>query len=132
MVWKTYLPLLTIFLVSSFSIVKGDVKPVKDVRNLNVISVEKGTLAFSPKVILVKPGTTITWANQDIQQHFLMFSSATSDAITTENEPPVNEPLPPGVRFQHKVSHVGIYPYFCAIHNQMWGMVMVDENIAVK
>ncbi|MHB8482885.1 MAG: cupredoxin domain-containing protein [Nitrospiria bacterium] len=129
---KTSIPFLTLFLLVSLSIVKGDVKPVQDVRNLNVITVEKGTLAFSPKVILVKPGTTVTWVNQDIQDHFLMFSSATSDVKTTENEPPVNEPLHPGTRYQHKISHTGIYPFFCGIHNQMWGMVMVDENVASK
>ncbi len=127
---KTCVPFLTLFFLISFSTVQGDVKPVKDIRNINTIIIEKGTLSFSPKVILVKPGTTVTWANQDSQDHFLMFSSATSDAKTIENEPPVNEPLHPGDRFQHKVSHVGVYPFFCGIHNQMWGMVMVDEHVA--
>ncbi|MBI1822774.1 MAG: hypothetical protein HY200_02315 [Nitrospirae bacterium] len=119
-------------LLFSIPLVKGSSKPVPDVRNLNLITVEKGTLSFSPKVVLVPPGTTLTWVNQDIQDHFLMFSSAASNEKTLANEPPVNQPLPPGIRFQHKISHTGIYPFFCAIHNQMWGMVMVDENMSAK
>jgi len=126
-----FLPILFL-LLSSITLVKGSSKPVPDVRNLNLIVVEKGTLSFSPKVVLVKPGTVLTWVNQDIQDHFLMLSSATSNEKTIANEPPVNQPLPPGTRFQHKISHTGIYPFFCAIHNQMWGMIMVDENVVTN
>ncbi|HXN06973.1 MAG TPA: plastocyanin/azurin family copper-binding protein [Nitrospiria bacterium] len=107
----------------------GEEKKVKDVRGLTAITVEKGTLAFSPKIILVKPGTAITFANQDDREHFLMLSSATSSQTAMEEEPPLNEPLPPGAKITHKITHIGIYPYFCGIHNQMWGMVMVDNNV---
>jgi plastocyanin len=126
-----FLPILFLLLFS-LSFVNGSTKPVPDVRNLNLITVEKGTFSFTPRVVLVKPGTTLTWVNQDGQDHFLMLSSATSNEKTIANEPPLNEPLPPGARFQHKISHAGIYPFFCAIHNQMWGMVMVDDNIPSK
>jgi plastocyanin len=126
-----FLPTLFLLLFS-LSLVKGSSKPVPDVRNLNIITIEKGTLSFSPKVVLVKPGTTLTWINQDVQDHFLMLSSATSNEKTLANEPPLNEPLSPGARFQHKITHTGIYPFFCAIHNQMWGMIMVDENVATR
>lgn len=108
---------------------KVEEKKVKDVRNLTAITVEKGTLAFSPKVILVKPGTTLTFANQDDREHFLMLSPATSSETAMEEEPSLNAPLPPGAKITHKITHIGIYPYFCGIHNQMWGMVMVDNNV---
>jgi plastocyanin len=123
------LPFLFVLLFS-LPPASGSSRAVPDVRNLSLITIEKGTLSFSPKVVLVRPGTTLTWVNQDVQDHFLMFSSATSNEKTMANEPPINQPLPPGIHFQHKVAHSGIYPFFCAIHNQMWGMVMVDENIA--
>lgn len=113
-------------------LVKGSSKPVPDVRNLNIFTIEKGTLSFSPKVVLVKPGTVLTWINQDSQEHFLMLSPATSNEATIANEPPINQSLPPGGRFQHKINHIGIYPFFCAIHNQMWGMIMVDESASGK
>jgi plastocyanin len=125
-----YILLPGFFLSISLSMVKGSSKPVKDVRNLNLITIEKGTLSFSPKVILVKPGTTVTWVNQDTQDHFLMFSPAASNAKSNEPDSMINQPLPPGARFQHKIERVGIYTYFCGIHNQMWGLVMVDENVA--
>jgi len=105
--------------LSSVSLVKGSSKPVGDVRNKTEFTVEKGTFSFSPKVVLVRPGTNLTWINQDTQDHFLMLSNATSNEKTIASEPPINQPLPPGFRFQHKISHTGIYPFFCAIHNQM-------------
>lgn len=125
-----YILLPGVFLFISLSMVKGTATPVKDVRNLNLITIEKGTLSFSPKVVLIKPGTTVTWVNQDIQDHFLMFSPAASNTKNNEPDLMINEPLPPGTRFQHKIGRVGIYTFFCGIHNQMWGMVMVDENVA--
>ena len=118
---------LLFWILFSLPFVYGSARPVPDVRNIDRIVIQKGTFSFSPKVVLVKPGTTITWINEDIQDHFLMFSSALSNEKTLASEPPVNEPLPPGIQYRHKVSHTGIYPFFCAIHNQMWGMVMVDE-----
>ena len=121
------IPALSLILFSSHA--GGEVKRAKDVRNLNLITVEKGTLLFSPRVVLVKPGTTITWSNQDDRDHFLMLSPATSSQASMTEEPPFNEALPPGALIKHKITHVGIYPFFCAIHNQMWGMVMVDEQV---
>jgi plastocyanin len=86
--------------------------------------------AFSPNLVTVKVGDTVTWTNNDDSQPHTVTSGTGSDnpdkgkafdsgtsALTTK-----------GKTFQHTFTKVGEYPYFCELHPSMVGKVVVVVN----
>jgi plastocyanin len=74
--------------------------------------------AFSPRVITVSAGTTITWTNGDDDLHTVVaidhsFHSAALDS---------------GDAFSHTFVKPGTYPYFCTLHPEMTGEVVVKPS----
>jgi plastocyanin len=72
-------------------------------------------LKFSPTGMTVKVGTTVVWTNNDTHNHTVqsehnIFSSAN---------------LAPGKSFSYTFNSVGTYNYYCAIHPDMKGMIIV-------
>lgn len=70
---------------------------------------------FHPAVITVPVGTTVTWTNDDVEQHTVTArdKSFNSDAINN------------GQTFSFTFSQAGSYDYFCQIHPHMTGTVVV-------
>jgi plastocyanin len=71
---------------------------------------------FNPARITVKAGSTVTWVNLDDEPH-TVFSDAglfRSSALDTHE------------RFAFKFDKAGTYRYFCTIHPQMVGTVIVE------
>ncbi len=72
---------------------------------------------FGPKVITVPVGTTITWINHDDEPHTVVSSANPrifrSEALDTTD------------KFSFTFDKVGTYAYFCSIHPQMTGTVVV-------
>jgi plastocyanin len=71
--------------------------------------------AFAPQVIVVKPGTTITWTNADEDPHTVTandksFHSAAMDSDDT---------------FSFTFTRPGEFAYFCSLHPHMTGKVIV-------
>ncbi len=71
--------------------------------------------AFAPQVIVVKPGTTITWTNADEDPHTVTandksFHSAAMDSDDT---------------FSFTFTRQGEFAYFCSLHPHMTGKVIV-------
>jgi plastocyanin len=71
--------------------------------------------AFSPKALTVAPGTTVTWVNQDDEAHQLMSKGKEfrSPALDTNDV------------FSFTFSKSGTYDYFCTLHPQMIGTIVV-------
>ncbi len=78
-------------------------------------SVTIENFAFVPAVIQVAAGATVTWTNQDIEQHTVTARdhSFTSDALATAQT------------FKHQFNQAGVAEYFCEIHPHMIGHVIV-------
>ena len=74
--------------------------------------------AFSPATITVKPGTTVTWTNQDSASHTIM-SDGTPAAFSSGT-------LANGATYQFTFTSPGTYPYHCTIHPSMTGTVVVQ------
>jgi len=71
--------------------------------------------SFSPASLTVAAGTTVTWVNRGTAMHTV----TTNDALFHSGL------LAPGKRFSYTFTLSGTYPYLCAIHPAMTGMIVV-------
>jgi plastocyanin len=74
-------------------------------------------LAFGPAHVVVSPGTTIIWTNQDGFQH-----TTTSDKGVWDSGP-----MDPGATFKRAFKKAGIFTYHCTIHPFMLGTITVAK-----
>ena len=72
--------------------------------------------AFLPQRITVKPGTTVTWTNDDDDSHTVASSGKVfkSKALDTAD------------KFSFTFTTPGTYDYFCSVHPHMTGAVVVE------
>ena len=72
--------------------------------------------AFLPQRITVKPGTTVTWTNDDDDSHTVASSSKffKSKALDT------------GDKFSFTFTTPGTYAYICSVHPHMTGAIVVE------
>jgi plastocyanin len=73
--------------------------------------------AFSPQVLTVAPGTTVTWLNRDDVPHTATSSDSprkfNSGAMDTDET------------FSHAFTRPGTYRYYCAVHPKMTATIIV-------
>ena len=72
--------------------------------------------AFLPQRITVKPGTTVTWTNDDDAPHTIASSAKVFKS----------RPLDTGDKFSFTFTTPGTYEYFCSLHPHMTGAVVVE------
>lgn len=72
---------------------------------------------FTPPMLTVKPGTAVTWTNDDTAVHSI---KDTSPLAT-----PVSHDLAKGATFSITYDRPGSYSYICGIHQYMTGSVTV-------
>ena len=82
-------------------------------------TVEIKGFAFNPGEITVTKGTTVTWANKDSAPH----------TVTTTNAPVAFDSgrINKGEQFSQTFDTAGTYEYYCSIHPNMRGKVIVTE-----
>lgn len=74
--------------------------------------------SFSPAVLYVSTGTTVTWTNRDDIPHTVVDSAHTfkSKALDTDDS------------FSHTFNEPGTYEYFCGLHPKMVGKIVVTAK----
>jgi plastocyanin len=72
--------------------------------------------AFTPKIMTVARGTTITWTNKDSTAHTV---TSTSNVFDSGH-------LNPGKTFSFTFAKAGTYAYMCTIHPFMTATVIVQ------
>ncbi|GJE40787.1 cupredoxin domain-containing protein [Methylobacterium persicinum] len=72
---------------------------------------------FSPEVVTVAPGTTVTWINGDDIPHTVVSPSGRFRSKTLDTDD----------RFTFTFPAKGEYPYFCSLHPHMTGKVVVRD-----
>lgn len=77
-------------------------------------SVEIVDLAFEPQTITAPAGTEVVWTNTGQLPHTVTADDFSSDALTT------------GQTFRQAFTDAGTIEYFCAIHPNMTGRVVVE------
>jgi plastocyanin len=76
-----------------------------------------GNFTFTPAVLTVHSGTTVTWVNQDDIPHTVV---ATDQAFRSKV-------MDSDGQFSFTFSKPGTYAYFCSIHPHMTGKVVVTD-----
>jgi len=75
-----------------------------------------GNFSFSPKTLTVPVGATVIWTNHDKVPHL----------VTSTNDQFKKSPLlKAGQSFSNTFATGGTYSYFCSIHPQMTGKIIV-------
>ncbi len=71
---------------------------------------------FTPQVLTVKAGSTVTWTNKDDVPHTIVSNAKKfrSPVLDTDGT------------FSYTFNDPGTYEYFCSVHPQMTGKVIVQ------
>jgi len=72
--------------------------------------------SFMPKTLTVPAGTTVTWTNHDDVPHTVTSTDsrfASSPALDTDDH------------FSYRFTTPGTYAYYCSLHPQMTGWIIV-------
>ena len=73
--------------------------------------------AFTPRVLTVKAGTTVTFINKDDVPHLI---------VSTQNKFKPSKVLDTDQRFSTTLAKPGSYDYFCSLHPMMQGKIVVN------
>ena len=84
------------------------------------IEVKIDNFTFNPKQVTVKAGDTITWVNHDDIPH----------TVTSQTQAFRSKALDTDDKFSFTFATPGTYPYFCALHPQMTGTIVVEASAA--
>jgi|SRR5919108_1447378 plastocyanin len=85
----------------------------------------KTTDAYSPNPIDARVGDTITWTNRDSTPHTVTSGVNGQPDGSFDSSPNFNPLMAPGQTFSHTFTEAGQYPYYCALHPNMVGTVIV-------
>jgi plastocyanin len=84
--------------------------------------------AFSPNPVQAKVGDTVTWTNKDTTAHTITSGTGANDpdkGKAFDSSPNFNPLITPQATFSHTFEEAGEFPYFCALHPNMVGKVVV-------
>jgi plastocyanin len=87
------------------------------------VKVDLRDLCFTPTVIRIKTGQSVTWTNRDQTAH-----TVTGAAMRWGGYDELNGGDAVTYRFQSS----GVFPYFCAIHPSMVGAVVVGNGTSTE
>lgn len=78
-------------------------------------AVNIGNFVFQPRVLRIRQGTTVTWANHDDMPHSIVLTSLKvhSPPMDTDGE------------FAFRFVNAGVYDYVCGLHPFMKGQIVV-------
>ncbi|HYA84077.1 MAG TPA: plastocyanin/azurin family copper-binding protein [Candidatus Bathyarchaeia archaeon] len=87
-----------------------------------------GAKAFSPNPVNVKVGQTVTWTNQDtvLPGHTVISGTGGTDPAKGKVfDSGITTLILKGKSFSHTFTAAGTIPYFCQIHPNMVGKIIV-------
>jgi len=93
--------------------------------NQTNVSVTIRNFAFSPRILTVSNGTTVTWTNQDPTPHQIINDPGGSGFNPGLGQIFESGPLGTGESYSFTFTSTGLFPYRCAIHPAMEGQIIV-------
>jgi plastocyanin len=94
-------------------------------------SSSKTTDAFAPNPVNAKVGDNVTWTNKDTTAHTVTSGKDLNDpnkGKEFDSSPNFNPLIVPQGTFSHKFDKAGEFPYFCSLHPNMIGTVIVADG----
>jgi plastocyanin len=84
----------------------------------NGTEVKIDNFTFGPQRVTVRPGTTVTWINQDDIPHTVVSTSLAfrSKVLDTDD------------KFSFTFTTAGTFEYFCSLHPHMTGTIVVETS----
>jgi plastocyanin len=87
------------------------------------VRVDLRELCFTPTVIRIQPGISVTWTNRDPLDHTVTGAAYRWGSMNT---------LVPGRSISFRFQASGVYPYGCLLHPGMVGAVVVGDGTSSK
>jgi plastocyanin len=84
-------------------------------------TVEMSRMCFSPMILRVQPGETVTFVNRDGLDHVVTGAAMAWGDFTQ---------IKAGESLKNRFMAPGIYPYTCKLHYGMTGAIVVGDGIA--
>ena len=72
--------------------------------------------SFTPAMLTVAPGTTVTWTNSDDVPH----------TVVSDDQVFKSKVLDTDEKFSYTFTKPGTYPYFCSVHPKMTARIVVQ------
>ena len=89
-------------------------------------AVSISNLAYHPGSVVVHPGDTVTWTNDDQVAHSVTADDGSFDAAGPVCGPSITLGcLQPGQSYAHAFASSGTFSYHCRVHSSMHGTVVV-------
>jgi len=89
----------------------------------------KTTNAYSPNPINLSVGDTVIWTNNDSTVHTVTSGSGGNPDGKFDSSPNFNSLMTPQATFSHTFLEAGEFPYYCGLHPNMVGTVVVSAII---
>jgi plastocyanin len=91
-------------------------------------SSSKTTDAFAPNPIEINVGDSVTWTNKDSQPHTVTSGTGGQPDGKFDSSPGFNPIMAVGATFSHTFAEAGEFPYYCGLHVNMVGKVIVTGS----
>lgn len=95
--------------------------------NVSIVSGSSSltTDAFQPNPVQANIGQKVVWTNDDSVPHTVSSGEAATPDGKFDSSPNFSPLVSPGQTFSHTFEKAGKYPYFCQLHPNMVGTVVV-------
>jgi plastocyanin len=84
-----------------------------------------GDKSYSPNPIKIKVGNVVTWRNHDNTIHTVTSGTPNSPKAGEAFDSGLTSLIMPSKEYSHKFTNAGEFPYFCRIHPNMGGKIVV-------
>jgi plastocyanin len=92
--------------------------------NETVCHVKMKGSTFVPDTLKIRPGATVVWTNLDKMPHTVT-SDLPKDGQESVFDSDLSSPIAQGGNWENNFGTAGTFPYFCGIHPNMTGQVIV-------
>lgn len=108
-----------------FAIDRSQAAAYQDLTDKKVVTINLANIAFTPRELRIRAGTTVRWTNTDAVTHYV---NTDSHPAHTYYAPQNSKALAEGDTFEVTFPEPGIYPYHCSAHAANMRAVIVVEK----
>src|SRR5687768_8452678 len=96
--------------------------------DVTTASSSKTDNAYAPNPINANVGDTVTWTNKDSTPHTVTSGTGGQPDGKFDSSPGFNPLMAPQQTFSHTFEEAGEFPYYCGLHPNMVGTVIIASG----